>query len=193
MIIAFQHQVSALRVGRAAILLFLLGGCSRPDSGSAGSAASEGAGRKASAEPRTYQCDSLITPGELDRIAGVTGTKRSTLKRSKEEEEMYGVTYCEYYLTQALTFTLIIYDEPVNREGAFAFAWNRAKSEGGESFPGVGDAALLERQTVAGTVLLVRAKELGIIARMGDVSEGKSKLDKPAVLKRVTTTIIERL
>jgi hypothetical protein len=33
----------------------------------------------------------------------------------------------------------------------------------------------------------------GIVARIGDVSEGGSKLDKPEVLTRVTTIIIGQL
>jgi hypothetical protein len=190
-----SKRLTGVPVAQMATVVLLVGGCSRADSApAAGTASAESAARQ-SAAPKTYECDSLITVQQMDRLAGVTGTKRSTLKRSKEEEEMYqGVTYCEYYLSESLTLTFIMYDERgEGSNGPFSFAWDRAKSEDGEAFPGVGDAALLERNTVAGTVLLTRAKGRGIIARIGDVSEGGSKLDKPDVLKRVTNTIVGRV
>jgi hypothetical protein len=194
---SLSKRLTGVPIAQMASVVLLVGGCSRADSAPpAGTASAESGARPSTAAPKTYECDSLIPVQQMDRLAGVTGTKRSTLKRSKEEEEMYqGVTYCEYYLSESLTLTFIMYDQRGSGgdESPFSFAWGRAKREDGEPVSGVGDAALLERNTVAGTVLLTQAKGRGIIARIGDVSEGGSKLDKPDVLKRVTTTIVGRL
>jgi len=178
------------------VVAVLAGSCKKNEDAAKQAASTGGsrAAKPAASGIHGYDCDTLISPKEIDEIIGASGTRRLSGVRGDENDALPGHTDCGYALPADLTLGVSVYSGTGSGEAmeTFEVVWDKAVKDGAQPAPGVGDEARLQPDVLGGPRLLARAKNRGVIVLMADAS-GSGKIDLAAATKRVAAIVAGRL
>jgi hypothetical protein len=141
-----------------------------------------------------YDCLSLITGEEIDRIIGSSGTKLVSGVRGDKNEILAGETECGYEIPENRFLGVAVYTGSGFAEGLESFdtIWEDAEGRNAEEISGIGEKALMETDFAGGNQLLARVGGRGLKVGAGDFKTEESRELDEAV-KKIAGTIASRL